>query len=154
MDNNPYAPPRASVEGPISSEPDAPALWNPNAAASWCLLFTPVFGAWLHMKNWEALGDKARAASGRTWLYAAIAIQVAIMVVSLAFPRLPGMRIVGFAFLIGWYYAAGKPQARYVLGRFGTDYPRRGWLAPLGWAFLALAIWIAIVFAAVFNGLA
>jgi hypothetical protein len=51
----------------VRSDADAaPALWNPNAAANWSLLFSPMFGAWLHMKNWAALGEPERAAARRT----------------------------------------------------------------------------------------
>lgn len=49
MDFNRYAPPVANLE--VEPETSLP-LWNPNAAANWCLLFTPSFGSWLHMKNW------------------------------------------------------------------------------------------------------
>ena len=35
-----------------------PKLWNPNAATLWSLLFSPVFGAWIHAKNWEELGNE------------------------------------------------------------------------------------------------
>lgn len=38
-------------------EAAAIALWNPNAAANWSLLFTPLFGAYLHMLNWRSLGE-------------------------------------------------------------------------------------------------
>ena len=36
-------------------------LWNPNVAACLSILFTPIFGAWIHAKNWENLGkDKEK----------------------------------------------------------------------------------------------
>ena len=54
MTPNPYAPPKAEVAD-VGRTEVAPALWNPNAAASWSLLFSPAFGAFLHMKNWQAL---------------------------------------------------------------------------------------------------
>ena len=50
MNPNPYAPPTARVDD-VATGDAAPALWNPNAAANWSLLFSPAFGAWLHMKN-------------------------------------------------------------------------------------------------------
>jgi hypothetical protein len=37
-----------------------PALWNPNAAAGWSLLFTPAFGAFLHARNGTRWGVIAR----------------------------------------------------------------------------------------------
>jgi hypothetical protein len=62
--DNPYAPPKAAVEDVVTFEP-SPALWNPNAAASWSLLFTPIFGSLLHMKNWQAMGNREKAASSK-----------------------------------------------------------------------------------------
>ena len=51
---NPYAPPKAVV-GDVFDGEVAPALWNPTAAGSWSILFSPIFGAYLHMLNWRAL---------------------------------------------------------------------------------------------------
>ena len=35
------------------SRPEASnALWNPNTAANWSFLFSPLFGAYLHALNW------------------------------------------------------------------------------------------------------
>ena len=36
-------------------------LWNPNAAAIWSLFFTPIFGAWIHARNWKALNRQKEA---------------------------------------------------------------------------------------------
>ena len=131
MDDNRYAPPKAIVDDAPGTVEAAPPLWNPNAAASGCLLFTPIFGTWLHMKNWQALGQPAKADSARNWLIASIGLLVVSTLVMLAAPRVSGIRLLNFAFLIAWYYASGKEQARYVLGRFGTKYPRRGWGVPI-----------------------
>jgi curved DNA-binding protein CbpA len=67
-----------------ASVPSSPAsfhaaLWNPNAAANWSLLFPPVFGAWLHAKNSSALGDESEAKHSTYWVYGGIlGISVAI----------------------------------------------------------------------------
>ena len=60
---NPYAPPTAAVAdiGTATAAP-RPPLWNPGAAASWSLLLSPVFGAILHMKNWQAMGEQTAGA--------------------------------------------------------------------------------------------
>ena len=42
-------------------------LWNPNAAANWSLLFTPIFGSYLQFRNWQALGKKDEADNARNW---------------------------------------------------------------------------------------
>ena len=140
MQDNRYAPPKAALEGVAMATEPAPALWNPNAAASWCLLFTPIFGAWLHTKNWEALGKPEQARSGRNWLIAAVVVLIATMVVAFVMPRGTGgvSRLVSFSFLIAWYYAAAKPQVAYIKGRFGDNYPRKGWLVPIAIAIGAI----------------
>ncbi|WP_330834793.1 hypothetical protein [Piscinibacter sp.] len=105
-------------------------------------MFTPVFGAFLHMKNWEALGEPQKAAGARSW---AIGVLTFIVVAAIASgiwaesKALDGLsRIAGLILLIAWYYASGKPQQGYVLARFGKNYPRRGWAKPLLLAVVAV----------------
>ena len=150
MEDNRYAPPKAALEGVAMATEPAPALWNPNAAASWCLLFTPIFGAWLHKKNWEALGKPEQARSGRNWLIAGVVVFIATLVIALVMPRGTGgvSRLVSFAFLIAWYYAAAKPQVAYIKGRFGDSYPRKGWLVPI-----ASAVGVIVAFTVVMVAL-
>jgi hypothetical protein len=50
-----------------------PALWNPNAAAGWSLLFTPAFGAFLHSRNAGAIGRHSEAKANKLWFYVIIA---------------------------------------------------------------------------------
>ncbi len=45
------------------------ALWNPDAIASWSLLFTPVFGSYFVMKNWQSIGDTEKARTAQNWLF-------------------------------------------------------------------------------------
>ena len=66
MTSNPYAPPKAPIAD-TAGEGISPPLWNPNAAANWSLLFSPAFGAFLHMKNWQALGQPIKATSAKVW---------------------------------------------------------------------------------------
>ncbi len=143
MDENRFAPPKAAVEGSFESSEAAPPLWNPNAAASWCLLFTPVFGSWLHRQNWRALGETQRASSANTWFIVSIAVVIGSAVLAaMPTPLAGGVRLINFAYLIGWYYAAAKPQTNYVKARFGDGYPRRGWGVPIVWA---IVIIIAVI---------
>ena len=145
MDDNRYAPPKAIVDDAPGTVEAAPALWNPNAAASWCLLFTPIFGTWLHMKNWTALGQIAKADAARNWLFASVAVLVTSTLVGLFAPRIPGVRLLNIAFLIAWYYASAKEQVRYVVGRYGTHYPRRGWGVPLLAAVGAIIAYVVVL---------
>ena len=147
MEDNRFAPPKAMVEGVQSEVEVAPPLWNPNAAASWSLLFTPIFGTWLHLKNWQAIGDVEHAATARRWLIAALCMLIGSVVLAGLLPRrLEGLgRLANFAFLIAWYYAAAKPQARFVLGHFGHRYPRKGWLVPIAAAIGVIVGFMAVV---------
>jgi hypothetical protein len=154
---NPYAPPMAEVADVAAPTEAAPPLWNPAAAASWSLLFSPIFGAFLHMRNWQALGQPDKAAKSKTWIVATI---VFLIVASLAPILIPSSaldalgRFGGLGILIAWYYALGKSQQAFVAGRFGKSYPRRGWLKPilaaLGvvFAFFRVVFFIAFVIGA------
>jgi hypothetical protein len=77
MTPNRYAPPTADVAD-IGRGQTAPALWNPNAAASWSVLFSPAFGAFLHMKNWQALGEPAKASAAKIWAIATLLVMVIV----------------------------------------------------------------------------
>jgi hypothetical protein len=157
---NPYAAPEAAV-AELGSAEDWPLLWNPNAAASWSLLFTPVFGAWLHMRNWRALGDPARAAQQGWWIVATVVVTLALGGASIALPENKALdllsRLGGLAVLLAWYFGSAKAQARVVKARYGDAYARRGWGLPLLFgvlgvlAFFVAAVAMVMVAALVFN---
>jgi len=145
---NPYAPPKSEVADIVRGE-GAPSLWNANAAAGWSLLFSPAFGAFVHMKNWQALGEPTKATAAKTW---GISSLVALGVVSTAAALLPDSkaidglsRIAMLALLLSWYYSSGRPQAALIKERFGDKYPRRGWAKPLLLAVAALVCFIAVM---------
>jgi uncharacterized membrane protein YfcA len=134
MTANLYAPPKAPVADIVQGEA-APALWNPGAAASWSLLFSPAFGALVHMKNWQALGEPEKAAASKKWAVIYIVTIVGLSVAE-AFLRsnktMPALvRLCGFVLLLSWYFASGKPQLEFVKSRYGKQYPRKGWAQPL-----------------------
>lgn len=134
MSSNPYAPPEAPVVAPALLE-STPALWNPNAAASWSLLLTPIFGALLHMKNWRALGEPERAATSRNWALLGVTFLALSMVGTLVLPESRSLdslgRAFGLALLLSWYFGSAKGQVAYVEKRFGKSYRRRPWAMPL-----------------------
>jgi hypothetical protein len=131
---NPYAPPATANAGSAPTE-DRPALWNPNAASNWSVLLSPAFGAYLHARNWEALGQPDKAATSRNWMIAYIVYSVAVGTVGIALseahPVFRFGRVGGILWLFVWYFDVAKPHATYVATRFGTEYPRRGWVKPL-----------------------
>lgn len=152
MDQNPYAPPTAEVDDtpPHPAAAPAPALWNPNAAALWSLLLTPAFGAFLHMKNWQALGESARAETSRKWFVGVIAVMLGAALVGLLLPESKAVdafsRAFGLALLISWYMQNGRGQIQFVLGRYGKAYPRRGWALALLYGVLGMAAYLGALF--------
>ena len=149
---NPYAPPEASLDGAI---PDGvvPSLWNPNAAANWSLILTPIFGAYLHMRNWEALGHPERARQSRRWIIGMVVYYVAVVVVGAMAPdavALDGLsRVAGFVMLLAWYFTLGRPHAKFVAERHGNTYPRRGWAKPMS---VAVGLLVAYILVAAIAG--
>src|SRR5262245_2874850 len=110
---NPYAPPKAEVADVIDHDP-APELWNPNAASSWSLMFSPVFGAFLHMRNWEALGEPEKATQSRYWMIGSIVFFVLISLAPVLIENAQSLdrfgRSGGLGLLLAWYFGIGKSQ--------------------------------------------
>jgi len=145
VSDNVFAPPKAKLEREATEE--APALWNPNAAANWCLLFTAAFGAYLHMRNWQALGQPDRARASRNWMIAVIGVVVILPSLG-ALAGFPGVgSLVAFALLVTWYFVSARAQMRYVKETFGDAYPRKGWGLPL------LAAFVIVMLVSVVNSI-
>ena len=125
------------------------ALWNPAAAAAWSLLFTPIFGAWLHMLNWRALGEPARAAASWRWVQAGFAMVGVCVLLGLALPESKGAesvaRSIGMGLLVAWYIGAARVQSAYVREKFGKAYVHRPWGRVLLLAFGAMFGFFAVV---------
>jgi hypothetical protein len=79
-----------------------------------------MFGSYVTMRNWEALGEDERARTTRIWLYVSVAVFVAMVL-------LPVGSGIGIAWLVAWYFAVNRPQIKFVKARFGSDYERRPW---------------------------
>lgn len=148
MTANPYAPPNANVADAVH-ENAAPALWNPNAAANWSILFSPIFGAFLHMKNWQALGEAGKASAAKLWIIVGVLLFLGLALIPLFLPfeeeadKLS--RPIALIFLLSWYFSSAKHQAKYVKDRFGSTYPRKGWGIPLLLAVVAIIGFVVVV---------
>jgi hypothetical protein len=142
---NPYAPPQSEVRDHANVE-ESPALWNPRAAANWSLVFSPVFGATVQMKNWRALGKPDEAERSKTWALGSLGFFVVLALIGGFAPGSKAIdllsNVLPLALLITWYYANGKAQQAFVVARFGTSYRKKGWLKPLGLAVLAMLAFI------------
>lgn len=147
-----FAHPRAEVkEIPDFADTVAvPRLWNPGVAAAWSLLFSPAFGAAVHMRNWRVMGEHARAKESLVWLVATIAI---LFVLAVGTGLLPDSNEVdrltsagGIGLLAAWYFTSGHAQQKYVKERYGTGYMRKGWARPLAIAVAAVLAYLAAGF--------
>lgn len=125
--------------GPVNEakQEDPIRLWNPSAAANWSLLFSPIFGAWLHAKNWSALGEPDKARHSMRWVYAC----AVIVLVAIFLPEKVS-RALGLPLLLAWYFSSGKSQIKEVKNRFGKVYLRKGWAKPLGIGFVSFFAFI------------
>jgi hypothetical protein len=128
-----------------------PRLWNPAAAAAWSLLFSPAFGAAVHMRNWQVVGEHGKAREARIWLIASIVVLLAALLGAVFLPESHAFdqvsRAGGIGLLVAWYVASGQSQHRYVKDRYGTGYMRKGWGKPLGIAAAVLVGYLAVAFA-------
>ncbi|MDB5933356.1 MAG: hypothetical protein JWQ01_700 [Massilia sp.] len=124
------------------------AIWNPSAAATWSLVFTPAFGAFIHMLNWQALGQPQQAAAARRWFYASLGLltlQVCTRALNARLGSEPMLlHPVGLLFLLVWYFGAARQQARLVKARFGPDYRRKPWDSVLLGAVVAGATYAGV----------
>ena len=149
MSTNPYAPPNASVQD-VATQQESPALWNPGAAGGWSLLFSPIFGAIIHMKNWQALGEPEKAKQSKYWAWGSAGYFLVALLFGIFLPESKGLdlgfRVAGLGLLIAWYQMSGKEQSGVIVGKFGSAYPRKGWGLPVLYALLVIVAFFAAVF--------
>lgn len=113
-------------------------LWNPNAAASWSLLFTPVFGAWLHAKNWNELNKTEKAKKSMWWVY----IDIVFLLVLPFLPDEVG-GLPGILFILAWYFTSAKSQVKYIR-EHGIEYQKKSWLKPILAGITGLLVYVGI----------
>ena len=126
------------MEQQNKSTNSTPKLWNPNAAANWSLLFSPIFGAWLQGKNWKELNEWDEAKKSMMWVY----FGFLFIIVSVYLPenyRFP----LGFSFLIAWYFTSGKKQIKYFKEK-GINYQKKSWGKPILISLICLTIYYAV----------
>lgn len=102
-----------------------PKLWNPNAAANWSLLFTPILGAWLHAKNWKELDQPDKSQKSMIWVY----VGFVFLIVVLFLPDNVGSG-PGLIFILAWYFSSAKGQVKY-LKENNIIYNKKTWGKPL-----------------------
>lgn len=138
------------AESPAASDAAAASgpqpLWNPRAATWWGLLLSPAFSAYIHMRNWQALGQEDKAGEARTWFYMFMIYLVVSCFLAGASEILgrdltpPSSAALGM--LAAWHIFCGRGQERYIAALTGGAYSRRPWTRTV---FSALGIFTAIV---------
>lgn len=108
----------------------APALWNPNAAACWCLLFSGAFGAFLHARNANALGRADEAKANWIWFFVFIGAALLGLVAPIA-PHHPLLFSMRLSLLLFWYASPGRVQIRHVKETWQDRYVHKSWMMPL-----------------------
>ena len=106
------------------------------------------------MKNWRALGEHEKARVQKLWFIGFLTFITTLTLAGLVLPDLPALEAVSkwisLPLLLAWYYLGGKEQRAYIEARYGKDYPRRGWLKPLGAVLLAFVALLVVVGLAAF----
>lgn len=128
MENyNPYQAPQSDLDD-YDDDYDIPPLYNPNAVALWSILFTP-FGAWMHAKNWEAIGEDELAKAN---YICAIIMIVAILGLAIL-EMLTGINITvpHIVMLFVWYFQLGKKQIALIKEELGNDYEKASLVKPV-----------------------
>jgi len=111
------------------------ALWNPTAITLWSVPFSPLFGAYLHIHNWTALGEPAKADAARRWFNALLIIMVFNGLVTAIAERVNASvnpaHFISILVFVLWYWLAAYPHARAVRTRNGGHYLHRSWNSAL-----------------------
>jgi DNA-directed RNA polymerase subunit RPC12/RpoP len=119
-------PPRPA---PARNTPAIPALWNPQAAAYWSLVFSPIFGSYLHARNAVILGRQEEAKRNRAWFCGSIVFLASIAALSFFTSAAPSF--LGLVFFCGWYYDVATKQIKYVKNDLANNYQKKSWTKSL-----------------------
>lgn len=118
-----------------------PEMWNPSAAVNWSIVFTPVFGSWLQMKNWEQLGHSDEAKRCKFWLILSLLYTCIIPFIEI--PR-PFSNIGPICLLVPWYIFSGKFQMDYFK-KAQVEYTKKSWVKPILIGVVAMTIFIGTI---------
>ena len=74
------------------------------------------------MKNWQALGEPAKAKAQRTWFVCVLVALLLVMLSAILAPESKIMdlltRVGSLALLLTWYYSSAKAQRALVQARY------------------------------------
>ena len=129
---------RQSEEGPVSDQLQS----NANAVGFWSLLFSPIFGAWLHAINWRELGEPGKAKQSWVWVFGGGFVLVAVCFLNWT-NLLPHAMLYTKYFnmlTVAWWIHSGQKQYKFVQATW-PDYQKKSWTRPLLFAGL-MTIWV------------
>ena len=127
------------AEAVETANKDKTELWNPNAAANWSFLFTMIFGACIHARNWRVLGKEELAKKSMYWMYGGIGA----VILYLLLPESGFDYVLLIGPLLAWYFTMGKSQSKYLKAN-NIEYKPKSWAKPIGIGIVALILFCGI----------
>lgn len=117
------------------------AIWNPNVAVAWSILFTPAFGARLLAQNWCTLGETNKASTAFKWQFginAGIAVNCMMFSIyinafisdlnEMVIRSLMCLTLLNLIFSTAWYFISVRSQVGYIVGRYGSNYQKKSFV--------------------------
>jgi len=124
-------------------------LWNPRAATCLGLLLSPAFSAYIHMCNWDTLGEDEQSLEARAWccmmLGYFIMCGVLIGLGGTVGRDLAPPLSATIGMLAGWHTWGGRAQERYIAVITNGAYTRRPWRRVVMAALAVLTVLAALV---------
>ncbi len=137
----------AGLESDSSASGSSVMIWGSNAAILWSLLLTPAFGAYIQMRNWQALGRISKERASRYWLAASVAViplSTLIGLLESSYGEELFLReIFVVLFFIVWYFAFAKSQSSYLNSVRCGPVDKRPWMGIL---FLGFVINVVVFY--------
>ena len=104
-------------------------IWNPNVAACLSIIFTPIFGAWIHAKNWEVLKKEQERRWSMLFVYCLIIVTIFIVYYQIFIGDVKSSPL-SIGTLLTWYFILGKSQLSHIKDN-NINYEKKSWIKPL-----------------------
>lgn len=152
MEHNPYAPPKAAVDGlGAASAGGVPApvevLYSPNQIAVATFLGTPIAAAWLAARNFRAMGQAQEV--GRTWGFG-ILLTVVVFAVSTVLPDRVPNSVLPVAYCLALRALAESKFKSVIDAHISAGGSLGSWWRVVGIGILCLLIVVVVMIAVMF----
>lgn len=136
-----------STQNPTIESPPALfiSIWNPTTVSSLSIILTPVFGAYLHSKNWKVLNNTEESKQSMMWFYSSIVIMLLIVIFSTS-TNATLLKWVYIGNLLSWYFVSAKNQQAFIRDKTKIRY--QSLVKPILIALPILLIYLLILFGA------